>query len=334
MHAEQDHQLARYLKIIANGPHTARSLDRDEARNVMSMILAGEAEREQLGALMMILRSRGETPEELAGFVDAVRVFLDIRSGLTKPDIDWPSYADRHRQQPWFVLSALLLAENGNKVLMHGIEGFTEGLAPTRPALAALGMKPAKDMAAASQMLEQTNFVYLGLESFLPRLEALFHLRPILGVRTFVNTVARAINPLGAPTQLVGMFHPNYRSVHGNVAQLCGQARAAVFKGVGGEIQRNTQKSCRVYTVLKGEIGEEDWPSSEGSKGYDWRSEPLEPERIAALWRGDLDLPAVEASIAGTVAIALKIMGKADTIAEADEMARVMWQQRSHNRFD
>ncbi|MBT4890206.1 MAG: glycosyl transferase family protein [Rhodospirillales bacterium] len=329
MHSEQDHQLAKYLKIIANGPHTSRALDRDEARNVMTMILSGEVEREQLGALLMILRSRGETPEELAGFIDAVRVFLNIRSGLTHPDIDWPSYADRHRQQPWFVLSALLLAENGYKVLMHGITGFSEGLAPTRPALAALGIEPSKDMTAASDMLKQRNFAYIGLESFLPRLEALFQLRPVLGVRTFANTVARAINPFEAPTQLVGMFHPNYRSVHSSVAQLSGQSRAAVFKGIGGEIQRNPQKTCRVYTVRDGEIDEEDWPSWTQSLGHEWRSEDLSPERIAALWCGDIDLPAVEASIAGTVAIALKIIGKADTVEEADSMARGMWQRRS-----
>ena len=176
MQSGQDHQLAKYLKIIANGPHTSRSLDRDEARTVMSLILSDCCEREQLGALLMILRARGETSEELAGFVDAVRVFLDIpvHDGLRTPDIDWPSYADRHKQQPWFVLAALLLAENDCRVLMHGIDGFSDGFAPTRPALAALGIVPARNMTAANHDMDRTNFAYLGLENFLPRLEDCF----------------------------------------------------------------------------------------------------------------------------------------------------------------
>ena len=335
MPSEQDHQLAKYLKILGNGPNTSRSLDRDEARTVMTMVLAGEAEREQLGALLMLLRARGETPEELAGFIDAARVYLDIQDVENRPDIDWPTYADRHRQQPWFILSALLLAENGHRVLMHGIAGFSEGYAPTRPALAALGIEPVDDMTHASRMMDETNFAYVGLESFLPHFEALFHLRPILGARTFVNTVARAINPMDAPVQLVGMFHPNYRSVHGSVAQLSGQNRAAVFKGIGGEIQRNPLKTCRVYSVIDGEIGEEDWPAiaAISKEKYIWRSEQLEPERIAELWRGELDLPVVEASIIGTAAIALKITSKGDSTQECESLAQAMWQDRTKSRF-
>ncbi len=337
MQSEQDHQLAKYLKIIANGPHTSRSLERDEARTVMSLILSDSCEREQLGALLMILRARGETSQELAGFVDAVRVFLNIplNDATCAPHIDWPSYADRHKQQPWFVLAALLLAENGTRVLMHGIEGFSEGFAPTRPALAALGLTPSRDMTVAIKNLEQTNFAYLGLESFLPRLEALFHLRPVLGVRTFVNTVARAINPFSANTQLIGMFHPNYRSVHGSVAQLCEQSHAAVFKGIGGEIQRNPLKTCRVYSVVDGEIIETDWPPISSGQAYDWRGEDLEPARIAALWRGDLELPVAEASIAATVAVALMALGKvkAGTPQDADQMAQDLWQRRNRQRF-
>jgi anthranilate phosphoribosyltransferase len=283
----------------------------------------------------MILRARGETSDELAGFVDAVRVFLDIpvHDALTVPDIDWPSYADRHKQQPWFVLAALLLAENNYRVLMHGIEGFSDGFAPTRPALAALGITPARNMAAATDDMDRTNFAYLGLENFLPKLENLFHLRPVLGVRTFVNTVARAINPFSATTQLIGMFHPNYRSVHGNVAQLCGQSHAAVFKGIGGEIQRNPLKTCRVYSVINGEIIETDWPPVIVAQSYDWRAEDLAPSRMAELWQGKLDLPVAEACITATVAVALVAMGKAGSPQDADQMALTLWQERNRNRF-
>ena len=88
----------------------------------MSLILAGEAQPVQIGGFLMVLRYRGETAAELAGFVQAARQHIALDASVSV-DLDWPSYADRHRQQPWFVLAALLLAENGFRVLMHGIAG-------------------------------------------------------------------------------------------------------------------------------------------------------------------------------------------------------------------
>ena len=81
-------------------------------------------------------------------------------------------------------------------------------------------------------------------------------------------------------------------------------------------------------------MGEEDWPALLEDEAFDWRGEPLDPQRVAALWRGDLDLPAPEAAVTGTVALALWTMGRAHTIGEAQAMAEVMWQERDRRRFD
>ncbi len=334
MSTPQDHPFAAFLKIIGKGPNMSRPLTREEARAAMSMIIAGDVLPEQLGAFLLLLRNRGETADELAGFIDAARDAIDVRSGAQAPDIDWPSYADRHRQQPWFVLAALLLAQNGHRVLMHGIAGDAEGYAPTRPVLAALGIEPARDMAAAMAEMGRANFAYIGLEDFLPDVEALFHKRPVLGVRTMVNTFARAINPLRAPCQLQGVVHPPYRDTHQQVAALLNQPRSVVFKGGGGEVQRNPLKSCRVVWVREGDSGEDEWPATFNDVAHDWRAEPLDPARVPALWRGDLRKPAIEAAITGTAAIALHTLGPAMTIEQAETMANEMWAARDKTKFN
>ncbi len=247
-------------------------------------------------------------------------------------DPDWPSYADRHRQQPWFVLAARLLAVNGVKVLMHGIAGYSDGYAPTRPALEALGLRPSASLAEAAERLARDNLAYLGLESFCAPLDRLFALRPLLGVRSAVNTLARALNPGRAPCQIQGVFHPPYRALHQEVAVLEGQAVAAIFKGGAGEVQRNPLKPCRVAWVRDGETAEEDWPALLPGTAHKWREEPLDPRRVAALWRGEIDLPAPEAAVTGTVALALSALGRAEDRTEAQAMAETMWPARPKDK--
>ena len=80
------------------------------------MILAGRVLPEQLGAFLMLLRVKEESPEEIAGFVRAARASMRPPAGAPHVDLDWSSYAGKGRQLPWFILSALLLARNGWRV--------------------------------------------------------------------------------------------------------------------------------------------------------------------------------------------------------------------------
>ena len=139
-----EHPFAPFVAALGRGPGRSRDLDGAEAEQAMAMILENRVEPLQLGAFLMLMRYKRETADELAGFVRAVRDRLAVPADGPQVDLDWPSYADKHKQLPWFVLSALLLAQNGVKVLMHGIAGFADGFAPTGRALDALGI-PACD---------------------------------------------------------------------------------------------------------------------------------------------------------------------------------------------
>lgn len=328
-----DHPFADYVRILGRGPSLSRALTQDEARAAMGMILDGEIEPVQLGAVLALWRYRKETAAELAGFTEAARARIDRDGTGAGVDLDWPSYADRHKQLPWFVLAALLLASNGIKVLMHGIRGHSTGLMPTGDALAALGIAPCTSLEAAGARLAGDNFAYITLDALCPPLDRLFALRPLLGVRTAVNTFARMLNPLEAPCQIQGVFHPAYRAPHRDAALLLGQPGLAVFKGGGGEAQRNPEKPCRALTLTGGEADAETWPAMMPSGGFRWRDEPKDPGRMAALWRGELDLEAPEAAIIGTAAVALKLMGKAGDQDDALAQARAMWAARDRGKF-
>jgi anthranilate phosphoribosyltransferase len=331
-----EHSFAVYLRALGKGPKMFRDLEEHEAEAAMALVLRGEVDPIQLGAFLLLLRRKGETAAELAGFVRAAQSVLDKPHDPVTPDLDWPSYADRHRQQPWFVLSALLLAVNGLKVLMHGIDGGSEGYAPTPAALAQLGIQPCSSLNDAVGDLRRSNFAYIRLQDFCPELEKLFQLRPLLGVRTAVNTFARDLNPLNAPAQIQSVFHPPYRPLHQEIAVRLGQARAAIFKGVGGEAQRSPLKECTVATVENGVLAEEIWApriAERLEETYQWRAEDLDPRHPALLWAGELDNPVAEEAVIATAAVGLKAVGRATTIQEAEGMAEELWRARPRERF-
>lgn len=117
-----EHAFAPYVRVLGRGKRGSRSFTRHEACHAMGMILRGEVEDVQLGAFLMLMRVKEESPDELAGFVEAVRDQTRVPVGLTV-DVDWSSYAGKRKHAPWFFFSLLLLADSGLRVFVHGEVG-------------------------------------------------------------------------------------------------------------------------------------------------------------------------------------------------------------------
>jgi anthranilate phosphoribosyltransferase len=322
----EEHPFAQYVRILGKGKNGTRPFTEQEAFDSMSMILAGQVHPEQLGAYMMLMRVKEETREELVGFVRAARLAIDIPADAPTVDLDWSSYAGKRRVLPWYLLSTLLLAQNGIRVFMHGASGHTMGRIYTRDVLAALGVPVSTSISEACRRIRSDNFTYLDIEHLCPRLHEIIELRPLMGLRSPIHTVARSLNPFGAAHVMQGIFHPGYRPVHQEAAMLLGEANVAVIKGEGGEIERNPDIPCLVQRVRSGQLEEEEWPAMFPRRHT--RDDQLDVQRLVRLWSGDSDEEYGEAAVIGTAAIALHLMQKADSPQEATELARQLWQNR------
>jgi|WetSurSiteA1Bulk_404760.scaffolds.fasta_scaffold00399_5 anthranilate phosphoribosyltransferase len=326
-----EHPFAEFIRILGKGKKGSRPLTQEEAHRAMSMILADEVLPIQLGAFLMLMRVKEETPEELAGFVQAARESFYHDVLHTPVDLDWSSYAGKRRHLPWFLLSALLLAENGIRVLMHGSEGHTAGRLYTANVLPYLGLQPATSLQQAQQQLEQRNFSYLSLKYFCPKLHDIIELRPLLGLRSPVHTLVRLLNPFNADYSIQGIFHPSYRPVHQQASALLQQAHSAVLKGEGGETERNPDVDCLVQSVHHDELSDENWTALFTRRHV--KAEQLDPEQLALVWQGKIQDDFAEATIIGTAAIALKLLGKVDSQAQAEQLARDYWLNRNTTAF-
>ena len=110
--------LAPYVRIGAQGKGRARPLTQDEVEQAMMLILSGDVAPEAVGVVLMVLRLRGETDTEIAGFTAALR---QVTPKLPMADLDWPCYAaGRTRGAPLFALAAKLVAQAGYSVALHG----------------------------------------------------------------------------------------------------------------------------------------------------------------------------------------------------------------------
>ncbi|MAF94885.1 MAG: glycosyl transferase [Rhodospirillaceae bacterium] len=330
----EEHPFSRFVRTIARGPNLSRPLTEDEMAEAARMILSGEVRELQLGAFLAVLRVRTEDPGEAAGFVRVVKEeVIHKPTGAPEVDLDWQSYAGKKRQLPWFLLSALLLAQNGVKVFIHGTEGHTPGRVYTREALEALGLDAAQSMDDAARHIRERNFAYLPLANLVPRLDEILNLKPILGVRSPMNTFTRMLNPFDAPYSLQSVFHPNYGEIHRQASRLLGQPYMAVFKGEGGETERRPAKPVIVESLLDGENADEEWPAMLPGEVIK-TDEDMDLSRLLKLWRGEDDDAAATAAVTGTAAIALRLLGRTDGIEDAEAQARALWENRAESPLD
>jgi anthranilate phosphoribosyltransferase len=274
--------LAEHVRILGRGQGRARSMTEAEAFEAMTLMLSGKAAPEAVGAVLMLMRMKGEIAPEIAGFARAAQAHLEtsaaqvhleasaaqahLEAGNAQAnagdwpgaDLDWPCYAaGRTRGLPWVLLSAKLVATSGTRVMLHGCNGADGSI---RNALGALDIPLAVTPAEAAAALDHGNIVYLPLEKVHPALFNLLNLRDVLGLRSCVNTVCRMLNPGHAPASVQGVFHPSYRELQRDAAEILGWPSLSVIKGGGGEFERHPGKGLAAFGLRSGAHWHDDLP--------------------------------------------------------------------------
>ncbi len=327
-----EHAFAPFVRILGRGKSGSRSLSREEARLGFSMILRDEVEPLQLGAFLMLLRVKEETGAELAGFVEACRDVMVAPAPDLAADLDWSSYAGKKHQHPWYLLALLLLAQAGYRVFLHGSAGHTPGRLYTEHAMRELGLPVAHDWGQVENQLQQEGLSYLSLEHFCEPLQRLLQLKPLLGLRSPVNTLTRMLNPLRAPCSLQSIFHPAYAKLHQDADRMLEQPAAMVFKGESGEVELKPSADTRLHWLRPASTSTVSVPRTLSSRAEAVARPSVLPLR--SLWRGDSeDQYGLDAAV-GTTAAALLLLGAADTIPDARERALRLWHARDRRRLD
>ena len=317
-----EHPFAQYVRILGKGKRGARNMTQEEAREAMGMLLDGKVEEAQLGAFLMLMRHKEESPEELAGFTQAVRQRLSAPA--VQVDLDWPSYAGKKRHLPWYLLAAKCLAGNGVRILMHGGGAHTAGRLYSEQLLEVLNISLCRDWPSTEQALSQHSLAFFPLQDWMPQLQRMIDLRNTLGLRSPIHSLARVLNPLQARCGLQSIFHPGYQAAHREASQLLGDY-SIVIKGDGGEIEMNPDTLSHLYGTQGGEAWDEEWPALSAQRHV--KPASLEPQHLVAFWRGDVEDSYGRLAVLATVALALRGLGATREVAFSQ--AETYWENRN-----
>ena len=243
--------IAPYLKEIGRGKDGARALTREQAADLFGQLLDGRVSDLELGAFCLAMRIKGETPEELAGFLDAIgaRCARVPSAAGAPPLVVLPSYNGARKLPCLTPLLALLLAREGLPVLLHGHASEDQRVSASQ-VLEALGQPAAQavDRVAPGQVC------HLPLTRLCAPLARLLDVRRVLGLRNSAHSLVKLLAP-GAGTQLLitSYTHPEYaRSMRATCA-LTGTP-ALLLRGTEGEAVADPRRTPRMEWVAGGAV--------------------------------------------------------------------------------
>ena len=243
--------IAAYIKEIGRGKEGARSLNPEQAYDLMCQVLDGQVSDLEVGAFAMAMRIKGESVDELCGFVQATRercLVLQPPAGA----VVLPSYNGARKLPNLTALLALLLARHGVSVLVHG--PLDEPLrTSTASVFHALGFNAARDEAEAHAAWSRGEPVFMATESLCPTLARLLAVRRVIGLRNPGHTVAKLLDPTPLQTALrvVNHTHPEYGVALAAFLQRSA-ANAMLLRGTEGEPVADARRAPRLEVFVRG----------------------------------------------------------------------------------
>jgi len=228
-------------------------LSRTEAHDAMAEIMAGNASEAQIAAFLVALRAKGETAEEMTGFVDAM-----AEAAITV-DIDEPvtdsvgTGGDRSNTFNISTTAALIAAGAGVKIAKHGNRAASSETG-SADLLEALGIDLEMSPERTGEMITTVGFGFFFAPQYHPAMRYAGPVRRSLGLRTVFNFLGPLTNPAGATRLAVGTSDSEMAAVMIEVLKNRGAEAAFVFHGRDGLDELTTTGPSTIYRLKQGEI--------------------------------------------------------------------------------
>ncbi len=244
--------IAKYIKEIGRGSEGARSLNTEQAADLMGQVLDGQVTDLETGAFALAMRIKGETVDELLGFAKATRSrCLAVNSD--RPVIVIPSYNGARRLPNLTPLLAMRLAQEGARVLVHGPR-HDPARVTSAEIFQALGLAPVDTHAAIHERWQRHEPAFLATDTLSPALQRLLDVRWVVGLRNSGHTVAKLLQPVqGAPAlRLASHTHPEFGKLMADFVQRSG-ADLMLLRGTEGEAVADPRRCPKLDVWLGGQ---------------------------------------------------------------------------------
>lgn len=231
------------LQTIAEGG----TLSEAEAEGAMHLLLRGEASPEATAALLMGLRARGETLDELTAFTRVMRAYaVPVDTGDLNPVDLCGTGGDHAGTFNISTAASFVVAGAGVPVAKHGNKGVSSA-SGSADVLGALGVRADLGADEAARCLRETGICFLFAPQFHPALRHVGPVRKALGVRTFFNILGPLCNPAGVRRQLVGAFSDETARMMAQILVRLGSEHVVVVYAHDGLDELSTTSPTTVY---------------------------------------------------------------------------------------
>ena len=239
--------ISHYLKEIGRGARGAKPLTREQACDLFGQVLDGTVTDLEIGAFCLAMRVKGETTQEMAGFLDATHARLHRLPASDRPVVVLPSYNGARKLPVLTPLLALLLAREGLPVLVHGAATESSRVLASN-VLNALDIPPQtaiKKVANGEIAVVETALLH-------PGLQRLLDVRRVVGLRNAGHSVVKLMQPVDGPAVVVGSYtHPAFGTVMTELFALLGQT-ALLSRGLEGEVVCDPRRTPQLDGFVRG----------------------------------------------------------------------------------
>jgi len=319
-----DAPLRQAVQDLARGV----SLSSDTAAAAFAVLMRGEASPVQTSALLMGLRTKGETAEEMAGAATALRRAM-VRVSVEHPDRLVDTCGTGGGRVGTINLStaaAFVVAGAGVPVAKHGNRSFTSR-SGSADVLEALGVNIQLSSEHAAAVLCEAGLVFLFAPNFHPAMRHVAPVRKELGVPTIMNLLGPLANPAGATRQVIGVADEQRAPLVAAALARLQAAHALVLHGEVGMDEVSPRGLTRVWEVREGAVTE--WRIDPCDYGLDCDDldglaggDPADnAERIERLLAGD-GPPAIRCAVLLNAGAGLYVSGRGWTFEESLERAK------------
>jgi anthranilate phosphoribosyltransferase len=229
-------------------------LSRAEAREAVDLIMQGEVSPALIAGFLVALRMKGETADEIAGCVEAMRGHaLPVRPERDSLVDTAGTGGDGSHTLNFSTAAALVAAAAGARVAKHGNRAVSSGCG-SADVLEALGFRLDLQPDDIARSIDQLGFGFMFAPMHHPAMRHAAPVRKELAARTVFNILGPLTNPAGATSQLVGVYEADLVPTVAVVLARLGTRRALVVHGAGGIDELSPAGSNLVYEVTDGEV--------------------------------------------------------------------------------
>jgi anthranilate phosphoribosyltransferase len=226
-------------------------LPAEDMAAVLAEIMAGNASETETAAVLIALRTKGETVDELVGLASTMRRFaapVELPEATRDAVIDTAGTGGGRQTFNVSTTAALIAAGAGCAVAKHGNRSAT-GLSGSADVLEALGVRIDLAPAAVAQCIEQIGFGFMFAPAHHGATRFVVPVRKELAVRTIFNFLGPLTNPAGATRQVIGVSDPAFLDVIAGALARLGARHALVVSSADGLDELSTAGTTRVVEV-------------------------------------------------------------------------------------